>query len=181
MGIVYVRGLGERYSSTQLNGAVVPTTEPEKRVVPLDLFPSGLIENIKIAKTYSPDLPAEFSGGLVQMKTIDFPTQRMFTLSVKTGFNTATSFDKFLTYPVRIGRFPGLRQRIARPSGLHSPRSAAVSRTVLADTVAGVWPGVLGQLGADTGDVRAAGARLVRIGRRHLRQVRHRGRDQLFQ
>src|SRR5262249_18479636 len=50
-GFVYVRGLGERYSATQLNGAVIPTTEPEKRVVPLDLFPTGMIENIKIAKT----------------------------------------------------------------------------------------------------------------------------------
>ena len=66
-GFVYVRGLGERYNSTQLNGAAIPTTEPEKRVAPLDLFPASLIENIKIAKTYSPDLPAEFSGGVVQV------------------------------------------------------------------------------------------------------------------
>jgi outer membrane receptor protein involved in Fe transport len=98
-GYVYVRGLGERYSATQLNGAVIPTTEPEKRVVPLDLFPAGLIENIKIAKSYSPDLPAEFSGGLVQMQTIEFPTQKVFTLAVKSGFNTVTTFDNFLTYP----------------------------------------------------------------------------------
>src|SRR5262249_18714229 len=98
-GFVYVRGLGERYSATQLNGAVIPTTEPEKRVVPLDMFPSGMIENIRISKTYSPDLPAEFSGGLVQLKTVDFPTQKLFNLSMKTGFNTATTFDKFLTYP----------------------------------------------------------------------------------
>jgi hypothetical protein len=98
-GYVYVRGLGERYSSTQLNGALIPTTEPEKRVVPLDLFPAGLIENIKIAKSYSPDLPAEFSGGLVQLQTVEFPTQKLFNLTIKTGFNTATTFDKFLTYP----------------------------------------------------------------------------------
>jgi outer membrane receptor protein involved in Fe transport len=106
-GFVYVRGLGERYSSTQLNGAVIPTTEPEKRVVPLDLFPAGLIESIKVAKTYSPDLPAEFSGGLVQMQTIEFPTQKLFTLSVKPSFNTATTFDKFLTYPGASGDFFG--------------------------------------------------------------------------
>jgi outer membrane receptor protein involved in Fe transport len=106
-GFVYVRGLGERYSSTQLNGAAIPTTEPEKRVVPLDLFPASLIENIKIAKTYSPDLPAEFSGGVVQMQTIEFPTQRMFNLSFKTGFNTATTFNKFLTYPGGSGDFFG--------------------------------------------------------------------------
>ncbi len=106
-GFVYVRGLGERYSSTQLNGALIPTTEPEKRVVPLDLFPAGLIENIKIAKTYSPDLPAEFSGGLVQMQTIEFPTQKMFDISVRTGFNTVTTFDRFLTYPGGSGDFLG--------------------------------------------------------------------------
>jgi outer membrane receptor protein involved in Fe transport len=106
-GFVYVRGLGERYSATQLNGAVVPTTEPEKRVVPLDLFPAGLIDNIKIAKSYSPDLPAEFSGGLVQLQTIEFPTQKVFNISMKTGFNTATTFSRFLTYPGDTADFFG--------------------------------------------------------------------------
>lgn len=98
-GFVYVRGLGERYSSTQLNGSMVPTTEPEKRVVPLDLFPAGLIESIQIAKTYSPDLPAEFAGGLVQLRTVDFPAQKLFRVSVKSGFNTMTTFKRFQTYP----------------------------------------------------------------------------------
>jgi outer membrane receptor protein involved in Fe transport len=98
-GYVYVRGLGERYSSTQLNGAAIPTTEPDKRVVPLDMFPAGMIESINIAKTYSPDLPAEFSGGLVQLKTIEFPVQKIFTITGKTGFNTVTTGNNFLTYP----------------------------------------------------------------------------------
>jgi outer membrane receptor protein involved in Fe transport len=98
-GFVYVRGLGERYSATELNGAMVPTTEPEKRVVPLDLFPTGMIENISIAKTYSPDMPAEFSGGLVQMKTIEFPAKRIFNLSLKSGFNTLSTAHPFLTSP----------------------------------------------------------------------------------
>jgi outer membrane receptor protein involved in Fe transport len=107
-GFVYVRGLGERYSATQLNGALVPTTEPEKRVVPLDLFPTGMIENIKIAKTYSPDLPAEFAGGLVQMQTMEFPAQKHLDLSIKTGFNTRTTFDRFFTYPGGSSDFWGL-------------------------------------------------------------------------
>ena len=98
-GFVYVRGLGERYSATQLNGAMVPTTEPEKRVVPLDLFPAGMIDSIKIAKTYSPDLPAEFSGGLVQLKTIEFPVKRLLEFSIKTGYNTVTTNRRFLSYP----------------------------------------------------------------------------------
>jgi hypothetical protein len=83
---------------TQLNGAVIPSTEPEKRVVPLDMFPAGMIENIRIAKTYSPDLPADFSRGLVQMQTVGFPTRKGLNFSVKSGFNTMTTFDRFLTY-----------------------------------------------------------------------------------
>ena len=102
-GYVYVRGLGERYSATELNGSMIPTTEPEKRVVPLDLFPTGLIDNIKIAKTYSPDLPAEFSGGLVQMQTVEFPTAKALTFNLKTGFNSVTSFDRFQTYLGGVG------------------------------------------------------------------------------
>jgi outer membrane receptor protein involved in Fe transport len=124
-GYVYVRGLGERYSATQLNGAVIPTTEPEKRVVPLDLFPTGLIENLRIDKTYSPDLPAEFSGGLVQMQTVEFPTQKMFNLNFKSGFNTVTTFSPFLTSPSMSGDFWGFG---AGPRGIPSaiPRDARV-------------------------------------------------------
>jgi len=98
-GYVYVRGLGERYSSTMLNNAMIPTTEPEKRVVPLDLFPAALIDSIKVLKTYSPDLPGEFSGGVVQMTTVEFPTKRTVRVSLSSGFNTNTSLGEFRTYP----------------------------------------------------------------------------------
>lgn len=98
-GYVYVRGLGERYSATMLNSAMIPTTEPEKRVVPLDLFPAELIDNIKILKTYTPDMPGEFAGGLVQMQTIEFPAAKIFRVSTNVGFNSRTTFDRFLSYP----------------------------------------------------------------------------------
>lgn len=98
-GYVYVRGLGERYSATMLNNALIPTTEPEKRVVPLDLFPASLIDSIKVLKTYSPDLPGEFSGGLVQMQTIDFPTAPVFRVSSNFGFNSLTTGSRFGSYP----------------------------------------------------------------------------------
>lgn len=97
-GYVYVRGLGERYSATMLNMSIIPTTEPEKRVVPLDLFPAALIDSIKILKTYTPDLPGEFAGGLVQMNTVEFPSARMFRVSGSVGFNSRTSFDSFQTH-----------------------------------------------------------------------------------
>ena len=97
-GYVYVRGLGERYSATMLNRAMVPTTDPERRVVPLDLFPATLIENIKVLKTYTPDMPGEFSGGLVQMQTIEFPTSRTFNASLSYGFNSRSTFKEFQSY-----------------------------------------------------------------------------------
>ncbi len=71
---VYVRGLGERYSNTTLAGSVIPTTEPDKKVVPLDLFPSGLIDSVQVNKSFSPDRSAEFAGGLVQIVPMKLPT-----------------------------------------------------------------------------------------------------------
>jgi len=106
-GYVFVRGLGERYSATQLNGSLIPTTEPEKRVVPLDLFPVGLIDSVRIAKSYTPDLPAEFSGGLVQIGTVEFPPEGHFSVSYKSGFNTLLGFGPFLSYPGGAGDFFG--------------------------------------------------------------------------
>lgn len=98
-GYVYVRGLGERYSATMLNNAILPTTEPERRVVPLDMFPASLIDNIKVLKSYSPDLPGEFSAGLVQLHTIEFPTARTLKVGVSNGFNSLTTFKAFDSYP----------------------------------------------------------------------------------
>ena len=97
---VYVRGLGERYSATTLNNSMLATTEPERRVVPLDLFPANLIDNIKVLKTYSPDLPGEFSAGLVQIETTEFPTKPTMSVSYSVGFNTQTQGNgRFLDYP----------------------------------------------------------------------------------
>lgn len=96
---VYVRGLGERYSSTTLNNSMLATTEPERRVVPLDLFPANLIDNIRVLKTYSPELPGEFSAGLVQIETVEFPSAPTLSVSYSTGWNTQTHGSDFLTYP----------------------------------------------------------------------------------
>ena len=70
---VFVRGLGERYSNTQMGGSTLPTTEPDKKVVPLDLFPTGLVDSVQVHKSYSPDRSAEFAGGLVQITPMKLP------------------------------------------------------------------------------------------------------------
>lgn len=86
---VFVRGLGERYTTTSLNGARVPSPEPEKKVVPLDLFPSNLLEEITTSKTFTPDQPGDFSGAQVNLQTRSFPSSRLVQYSLGFGFNQA--------------------------------------------------------------------------------------------
>jgi outer membrane receptor protein involved in Fe transport len=85
---VYVRGLGERYSTAQLDGAALPTPEPEKRVLPLDIFPASMIESLFTVKSYTADLPGDFAGGLVDIQTKDIPDRPFFTMSTGVGYNT---------------------------------------------------------------------------------------------
>jgi outer membrane receptor for ferrienterochelin and colicin len=86
---VFVRGLGERYTNTSLNGSRLPSPEPEKKIVPLDLFPSGLLQTITTSKTFTPDLPGDFSGAQIDIRTREYPAGRQFTLSLSQGFNAA--------------------------------------------------------------------------------------------
>jgi hypothetical protein len=95
---VFVRGLGERYSNTTLGGAVLPTTEPDKRVVPLDLFPTGLIESVQVVKSYLPDKPADFAGGLIEIEPLAFPRQRTLSFSYSAGIDGPTTFEDTLNY-----------------------------------------------------------------------------------
>ncbi len=95
---VFVRGLGERYSSALLDGSRLPSTDPSKRVVPLDLFPAEFLESLGIIKSYTPDLPGDFSGGLVDIRLREFPEQLSFSTGLSTSFNTQTTFQDFRTY-----------------------------------------------------------------------------------
>lgn len=82
---VYVRGLGERYSSTLLDGATLPSPEPERRVVPLDLFPTGVLSSVVVQKTWSPELPADFGGGTIALRTRRIPEEAFLQTSVSLG------------------------------------------------------------------------------------------------
>lgn len=88
---VYVRGLGDRYSAARLNGAPLPSPEPDRKALPLDMFPSTLLEAVTTTKTYTPDQPGDFAGGLVNIQTKDFPGERSFRVSLGTSYNTATT------------------------------------------------------------------------------------------
>ncbi len=84
---VFVRGLGERYTVTQLNGARMPSPEPERRVVPLDLFPTGMLQTITTSKTFTPDQQGDFSGAQVDIKTREFPARRTWSIQTSVGLN----------------------------------------------------------------------------------------------
>ncbi len=94
----YVRGLGERYSSTTLNGAPLASPVPDKKVIPLDVIPSDLLESIVTSKTYSPDKPGDYAGGLVELKTKNFPTSQIFKVNATLGMNTVSTGESGLTY-----------------------------------------------------------------------------------
>ncbi|MBK1834206.1 outer membrane beta-barrel protein [Roseibacillus ishigakijimensis] len=85
-----VRGLGDRYTNTTLNGGIVPSADPSRKAVQLDLFPTDLLENVNIYKTFAPDLPAEFVGGLIAVETLRLPDERVFEVSVGTGTHSET-------------------------------------------------------------------------------------------
>ena len=98
---IYVRGMGERYSSSYLNDRVLPSPEMDRRVVPLDLFPSQMLESIAVQKTYSPELNGDFGGGTVMIRSLGIPRDRYkrrlkTTINVSIGYNLGTSLTKAL-------------------------------------------------------------------------------------
>jgi hypothetical protein len=95
---IYVRGLGERYSSVLLNDATIPSPDPTRRVVPLTLFPTDVIEAVLVQKTASAFLPGEFGGGTVQLRTVSFPPELSGNLSVSLGCRDGTTFETGLDY-----------------------------------------------------------------------------------
>jgi outer membrane receptor protein involved in Fe transport len=95
---LFVRGLGERYTNALFDGFPLPSPEPDKQAVPLDLFPSQILESLTIVKTFTPDVPGDFAGGSVRINTRRVPNQLTIAGGVSMGFNTQTTFQDMLTY-----------------------------------------------------------------------------------
>jgi len=96
---VTVRGLGDRYSKTLLNGGEIPALDPERNTTQLDIFPSTLIDNIIVYKNFTPDLPGSFTGGLVDIRTKSHPEDFQLNFTASFSYNpTANLNDNFLTY-----------------------------------------------------------------------------------
>lgn len=90
---IFIRGLGDRYTSTQLNGVEMPSTDPYKRSGSIDLIPTNMVDNIVTIKSFTPDKPGNFSGGTVDIKTRDFPDMLDIQFSSSFSFNPNVNFN----------------------------------------------------------------------------------------
>lgn len=96
---VYVRGLGDRYTKVMLNNVDIPGLDPDKNSLQMDIFPTALIDNITVSKNFTADLPADFTGGVVNVVTKDFPEEKILNVSFGTSFNPRMHLNgDYLTY-----------------------------------------------------------------------------------
>lgn len=96
---VYVRGLGDRYTKSILNGVDVPGLDPDRNTIPMDIFPTNIIDNVIVVKSAAADQPADFTGGIVDIITKDFPSRAEYGVSAGFGYNPSMHFkDNYLSY-----------------------------------------------------------------------------------
>ena len=95
---VYVRGLGERYSSTSLNGATIPSPDLTRNVIPLDIFPASIVQSLRVQKSYSADARANFGGGSIDIRTKGVPDGFTWAVEVGGGYNFEND-GQVLSYP----------------------------------------------------------------------------------
>jgi hypothetical protein len=96
---VYVRGLGDRYTKTILNGMEIPGLDPDRNSVQLDIFPTAVVDNLTVYKTFLPNWSGDYTGGLVNITTKDLPTERYIYAKAGLGYNNYATFNSnYLTY-----------------------------------------------------------------------------------
>jgi hypothetical protein len=96
---VFVRGLGDRYTKTTLNGLDIPGLDPDRNSLQIDLFPTSIIDNLVVHKSFSAELPADFTGGIVNIEIKDFPETKKGSVSLGLGYNPNSHFNnQYLTY-----------------------------------------------------------------------------------
>jgi outer membrane receptor protein involved in Fe transport len=189
---VVIRGLGGRYSLALLNGVPLPSPDPDLPSAPLDLFPSALLANLTVAKTFTPDLPGNFAGGALLIETRDYPAHFTLKLRVSSVLDTQATFRQvntyqggaldFLGYDDGTRALPGAipRDRLAQATNFSADELAQMGRSFSNrwtlwkhDTAPGLG------LGATVGDsITVAGRRLgylatVNYGDRWTRQKAH--------
>jgi TonB-dependent receptor len=135
---VYVRGLGDRYSKSTLNGLDIPGLDPDRNSLQMDIFPTALVDNITVVKNFMPNLPADFTGGLLNIETNDFPTKKIFNVSASMTYNPDMHFNNNFLVGNRgdldwLGMDDGTRELPSLARGgntIPTPTSGALPGTV---------------------------------------------------
>jgi hypothetical protein len=141
---IFVRGLGDRYTNSLLNGSPLPSPEPDRQAVPLDMFPTLVLSDLTVSKTFTPNMPGDFAGGSLDIHTRDLPNKFLFQATLGLGVNSESTFGKRLGYPG--GKTDGLgiddgtrklpslvpKDRVTRlrPDGTVNPDLDAVGKAV---------------------------------------------------
>ena len=145
---VYVRGLGDRYTKTILNGMDIPGLDPDKNTVQMDIFPTAVLENIIVNKSASADLPADFTGGVVNIVTKDIPAQKQIGLSLSLGYNPNMHFqDNYVGYQGSSTDFLGFDngdRKLPVAKGISTPNPVKAGDRASAEQVTRAFNPLLG-------------------------------------
>lgn len=124
-GLITVRGIGDRYVKTTLNGSRIPTLDPLTNNIKLDIFPTSLVDNLVITKTASPDLPGDWTGAYISVETKDYPEKLMVNVESQFGYNVQSTFRDYITSARSntdwLGFDGGLRSRTDAQSVISAP------------------------------------------------------------
>lgn len=159
---VFIRGLGGRYVSATLNNATMPSTNPTKRTVPLDLFPSNFVNQLDVKKTFLPHMPGESTGGNLAINTKTFPDERVLGISIQGGYTTDLTGET-----VFVDALDGDFDLAGWDDGARSadPALAAISDMLNSGEVVDSTTGQVFTLDdATEGELRRAGALLIKDG-----------------
>lgn len=140
---IFIRGTSERYSNAMLNNSTLTSSEPDRKSFAFDILPANLLENTVIIKSFTPDVPGDFSGGLVKMNTIDFPSKLTLNVSTSAAYNENTTGEEFSTYNGGNnfwGKDDGTRKIPAgMPGNVNQTGYTAADRNEFAKLFGNVW------------------------------------------
>ena len=137
---VYVRGLGDRYTKSILNGVDIPGLDPDRNTIQMDIFPTNILDNVIVVKSAAAEMPADFTGGIVDIVTKEFPNSKQFSISFSTAYNSKMHYNyNYLTSTTSntdfLGFDDGLRSIPVDPNqgytvleGINSPKITQITR-----------------------------------------------------
>ncbi|MDX2196394.1 MAG: carboxypeptidase-like regulatory domain-containing protein [Cytophagales bacterium] len=129
-----IRGMQDRYNYGLINGAPLPSSEPDRKAFSLDLVPAQVVDNMQIFKTATPDMPGDFAGGLIQINTKDIPDENTFFVNVGGGYHSITTFKDFYKSPQSGGSdFLGIGNSARLLPSDVAQSSDAVNRSIFND------------------------------------------------